>query len=40
MTLLFADDDPVTLDALDAWLGATPGDGRHLGRIDKLSALD
>ncbi len=30
----------VVLDALDAWLGATPGDGRHLGRIDKLSALD
>lgn len=30
----------VVLDALDAWLGATPGDGRHLGRIDKLAALD
>jgi ribose 5-phosphate isomerase B len=30
----------VVLDVLDAWLGATPGDGRHLGRIDKLSALD
>jgi ribose 5-phosphate isomerase B len=31
---------PVALDALDAWLNATPGDGRHLGRIDKLSQLD
>ena len=30
----------VVLDVLDAWLGATPGDGRHLGRINKLSALD
>ena len=30
----------VVLDALDAWLSATPGDGRHLGRIDKLAALD
>ena len=30
----------VALDALDAWLNATPGDGRHLGRIDKLSQLD
>jgi len=29
----------VALDALDAWLGATPGDGRHLGRIEKLNNL-
>ena len=30
----------VALDAVDAWLGATPGEGRHLGRIAKLSSLD
>ena len=30
----------VALDALDAWLAATPGSGRHLARIDKLSRLD
>ena len=30
----------VALDALDAWLGATPGDGRHIGRIEKLGQLD
>lgn len=30
----------VAIDAVDAWLGATPGDGRHLGRIAKLSSLD
>ncbi|MFI5036071.1 MAG: ribose 5-phosphate isomerase B [Acidimicrobiales bacterium] len=31
---------PVAVDALDAWLTATPGDGRHLRRLEKLSALD
>jgi len=31
---------PVAIDALDAWLNATPGVGRHLGRIEKLDALD
>jgi ribose 5-phosphate isomerase B len=31
---------PVAQDALAAWLGAQPGEGRHLARIDKLSALD
>lgn len=30
----------VALDALAAWLGAEPGDGRHLERIEKLSQLD
>ena len=30
----------VAVEALRAWLDATPGEGRHLGRIDKLSALD
>jgi ribose 5-phosphate isomerase B len=30
----------VALDALHAWLDATPGDGRHLGRIEKLRQLD
>ena len=30
----------VALEALRAWLEATPGSGRHLQRIDKLSALD
>jgi ribose 5-phosphate isomerase B len=32
--------EAVALDALEAWLNATPGDGRHLGRIEKLHALD
>jgi len=31
---------PVAEDALAAWLGAQPGEGRHLGRIDKLRQLD
>ena len=31
---------PVAVDALDAWLHATPGEGRHLGRIAKLDELD
>jgi ribose 5-phosphate isomerase B len=31
---------PVAVDALEAWLGATPGEGRHLARIEKLAALD
>ena len=31
---------PVAQDALAAWLGAQPGDGRHLARIDKLRQLD
>lgn len=31
---------PVAVDALEAWLSATPGEGRHLARIEKLSALD
>jgi len=31
---------PVAVDALEAWLGATPGEGRHLRRVEKLSALD
>jgi len=31
---------PVAIDALEAWLNATPGVGRHLGRIEKLDALD
>jgi ribose 5-phosphate isomerase B len=31
---------PVAIDALEAWLNATPGGGRHLGRIAKLDALD
>ncbi|MBU6514823.1 MAG: ribose 5-phosphate isomerase B [Acidobacteriota bacterium] len=30
----------VAQDALAAWLGAEPGDGRHLARIDKLRQLD
>ena len=30
----------VAIDALEAWLTATPGEGRHLGRIAKLGALD
>jgi hypothetical protein len=28
------------VDALEAWLNATPGEGRHLGRIGKLDRLD
>jgi ribose 5-phosphate isomerase B len=31
---------PVALDALDAWLDAKPGDGRHVTRLAKLDALD
>lgn len=31
---------PVAIDALEAWLEATPADGRHLGRIEKLRVLD
>ncbi|NNN00573.1 MAG: ribose 5-phosphate isomerase B [Acidimicrobiaceae bacterium] len=31
---------PVALDALEAWLNAIPGEGRHVGRIAKLHALD
>lgn len=31
---------PVAVDALEAWLTATPGEGRHLRRIEKLTALD
>jgi ribose 5-phosphate isomerase B len=31
---------PVAQDALAAWLGAQPGEGRHLTRLDKLSVLD
>lgn len=31
---------PVAVDALEAWLNAVPGEGRHLGRIEKLRALD
>jgi ribose 5-phosphate isomerase B len=30
----------VAVDALEAWLNATPGEGRHLDRIEKLDALD
>jgi ribose 5-phosphate isomerase B len=30
----------VALEALAAWLDAAPGEGRHLGRIDKLHRLD
>ena len=30
----------VAIDALDAWLRATPEDGRHVGRIAKIDALD
>lgn len=30
----------VALEALAAWLGATPEGGRHLPRIDKVSALE
>jgi ribose 5-phosphate isomerase B len=31
---------PVAQDALAAWLGAQPGEGRHLARIEKLHQLD
>jgi ribose 5-phosphate isomerase B len=31
---------PVAVDALEAWLRATPGEGRHLARIAKLGELD
>jgi len=31
---------PVAVDALEAWLTATPGEGRHLRRLEKLTALD
>jgi len=31
---------PVAVDALEAWLNAIPGEGRHLNRIAKLDALD
>ena len=31
---------PVAIDAVAAWLSATPSGGRHLGRIEKLDALD
>jgi len=30
----------VALDAVDAWLAATFGAGRHQGRIDKINALE
>jgi len=30
----------VALDAIDAWLTTAPGEGRHIGRITKLAALD
>ena len=30
----------VAVEALRAWLDATPGEGRHLGRIEKLTTLD
>lgn len=30
----------VALDAVDAWLAASFGGGRHQGRVDKISALD
>jgi ribose 5-phosphate isomerase B len=32
--------ESVAVEALAAWLNATPGEGRHLQRIAKLSALD
>ncbi|MGH9020544.1 MAG: ribose 5-phosphate isomerase B [Acidimicrobiales bacterium] len=31
---------PVAVDALEAWLSATPGEGRHLARVAMLTALD
>jgi ribose 5-phosphate isomerase B len=30
----------VALECVAAWLGAVPGEGRHLNRIAKLTALD
>lgn len=30
----------VAVESLRAWLDATPGEGRHLGRIEKLTTLD
>jgi ribose 5-phosphate isomerase B len=30
----------VALDALEAWLGAAPGEGRHVTRVAKLDELD
>ena len=30
----------VAEEALRAWIDATPAEGRHLGRIEKLAALD
>ena len=30
----------VAVEALEAWLLARPGDGRHVGRVEKLSVLD
>ena len=32
--------ESVAVEALAAWLAAVPGEGRHLQRIAKLSALD
>jgi ribose 5-phosphate isomerase B len=31
---------PVALDALGAWLDATPDEGRHVARLAKLDVLD
>lgn len=30
----------IAIDALDAYLAAVPGEGRHVGRLAKLAALD
>ena len=30
----------VALDCVAAWLDTSPGEGRHLGRLDKIAALD
>jgi ribose 5-phosphate isomerase B len=30
----------VAVDALEAWLGAAPGEGRHVTRVAKLDELD
>jgi ribose 5-phosphate isomerase B len=30
----------VAIEALEAWLNATPGQGRHVGRIAKIDELD
>ncbi len=32
--------EQIALDAVDAYLAAVPGEGRHLGRLAKLAALD